>query len=344
MINIREEKLSEKISVFYLENSKEVELKLTNYGATLISMIVKDSKGNKRDIVLGYDDIEEYKSGDKFFGATIGRFGNRIARGEFKLNDKTYVLAKNDKTNHLHGGYEGFHKKIWNYEIIDKGIRFKYTSVNGEEGYPGELSIIVDYSLSDQNELIIEYYAKSDEDTIINPTNHSYFNLDGHSNEMSILDHNLKLYSSYFTPVDDTFIPTGQIKSLKASPMNFIEFKKIKDVFKPYNEQIQLAKGIDHNYFIDNYNEKLNLAAIIQSTLKDLKLEVYTTLPGMQVYTGNNIDLALGKNQIEYKNHSAICIETQYFPDSINYENFISPILRKDEEYKSTTIYKIIVE
>lgn len=330
----------EKIYKFTITNKKKTEIDIINYGATIISFRVKSQSGQIEDIVLGYDNLKDYEEGDKFFGCTIGRYANRISKSSFKLNDQLYLLNKNEGENHLHGGNVGFHKKVWNYEIVERGVAFTYTSPDMEEGYPGECSLRVEFTLNDDNELHIDYIGKSSKDTILNPTNHSYFNLNGHDNG-TIFQHSLMVNGDYYTPVDKDSIPTGEICKVDNTPFDLREAKLIEGLIAKEHRQLTYGKGLDHNICINGDKDILRLAAVLESAKSSRKLSVYTSLPGIQVYTGNNIGQEKGKGNSLYENNSGICLETQYYPDSINIEGFESPILKVGDIYRSKTIYKV---
>ncbi|WP_159436118.1 aldose epimerase family protein [Anaerosalibacter sp. Marseille-P3206] len=331
---------SNKVYKFTITNNNGTEVDIINYGATVTSFRTKDDFGKIDDIVLGYDNISDYEKGEKFFGSTIGRNANRISNSSFKLNGKLYTLYNNEDENHLHGGKIGFHKKIWDYEVKDRGVLFTYVSEDMEEGYPGRCIVNVEFSLTDLDELCINYTGETTEDTILNLTNHSYFNLKGHSSG-SILGHSLMVNGDNFTPIKQNCIPTGEIRKVDDTPFDLRKAKKISDVINEEHEQLLYGNGLDHNYCINGEDSQLKLAAILASEDKSRKLFVYTTAPGIQIYTGNYIENERGKDGIVYNNHSGICLETQYYPDSINIDGFPSPILRTGDKYTSTTIYQL---
>lgn len=335
------------VYIFTLKNSKGMSMRVTNFGGIIVSLFLKDKYGKVDDIVLGYDKIQDYEKKGPYFGAIIGRYANRIAKSRFKLNGIEYNLSKNEGENQLHGGVEGFDKKVWNAEIIDKdgndALELTYKSLDGEEGYPGNLHVKVTYSITENNELIIDYHAVSDKDTIVNLTNHSYFNLSGHAFG-DILHNKLMINADKFTPIDKYSIPTGDLKEVKDTPM---DFRKMKPIFKDINsdfEQIKLAKGYDHNFVLNtngNINEK---ACEVIDEKSGRSMEVYTTKPGVQLYTGNFLNGEyIGKGGVVYQSYAGLCLETQFFPDSVNQKHFPSPILKAGEEYKHTTIYKFSI-
>lgn len=353
-------KYGEDVYKFSLSNKKKTRLEIINYGASIISFILEDQDGNCKDIVLGYDKLIDYEKGEKYFGATIGRYANRIKDSQFQLNGKTYKLNPNEGKNQLHGGNRGFQKRVWDYEIKDESIIFKYISEDGEEGYPGTCTLEVEYSLNDEDEVHINYTGSSDKDTLLNPTSHSYFNLDGHD-RVGILDHYLEIDANYYLPKDGEGIPLGEVRSVKDTPFDFRKSKKINTIFQSNdeeknNEEIKESKGIDHNFCLNSgdlgnsyfdeekvFEEKIvKLAASIYNSHKTLKLLCYTDLPGLQVYTGNFIQGERGKYGVIYSDYSGIALEPQFYPNSINEENFQSPILKAGETFTSTTIYKLI--
>lgn len=334
------------VYIFTLKNSYGMEARIINLGGTIVSLKVPDNKGKLDDIVLGYDKFDNYLVKGPYFGAIIGRYANRIENATFKLNNVKYRLEKNNGENHLHGGLVGFDKVIWNAEIIKSGknecLQFTYYSKDGEEGYPGNLKVKVVYTLTEENELCIEYNAVSDKDTIVNLTNHSYFNLSGHSSG-DILSHKVKINAHKFTPINKYLIPTGEILDVKGTPMDFTELTPIKEgIFANY-DQLVYAKGFDHNWVLNVSGKSPEKAAEVFDEKSGRVMEVYTTMPGVQFYTGNFIDGApVGKDNTLYKNRSGLCLETQYFPNSINYKHFPSPILKAGELYKHITIYKFL--
>ncbi len=335
--------IKNEVEIYTISNGK-MSIKVTNYGAILLSLCVSDKDGNIDDIVLGHRDMEKYTKVNGYFGATVGRYANRINNASFTIEGVTYNLNRNNGNNHIHGGEYGFDRAIWNAEIKkDKDGEFlelSYLSKDGEENYPGNLLTKVIYRLSDKNELIIDYYATTDKTTVVNLTNHSYFNLKGH-NKGNILDHKVKIISDYITETNKDSIPTGIIRNIKNTPMDFNDFKAIgKDIKEDY-DQLNFANGYDHNYIVnENMNGIKKIAEVIEESTKRC-MEVYTTMPGVQFYTGNflgnNVE---GKDGAIYSRGSGFCLETQYYPDSPNNINFPSPILKPKEEYKHRTIYK----
>ena len=331
-----------KTDLFVLKNKNGLVCEITNYGARVVSLWVPDINNNFDDIVLGFDNIENYISAnEKYFGATIGRYGNRIKDGKFIINDNEYYLEKNNGPNHLHGGNKGFNDVIWQAEQINEQIlEFKYFSKNMEEGYPGNLDIKVIYNLNDYNELKIEYFAKTDESTYVNLTHHSFFNLLGAGNN-TVNDHFLYINANSFTPVDETLIPTGEIKLVSNTPFDFTAPTKIGKRINHDNDQLKFGNGYDHNFVLNNSNSKEILAARVIEKKSGRILEVYTNEPGMQLYGGNFLDgKTIGKQSKAYNYRSAFCLETQHFPNSPNQKNFPNTMLKPNEEYYSICIYK----
>jgi aldose 1-epimerase len=326
---------------FILNNSKGITVKLITLGATLISLGMPDKKGEKSEVILGYDNLEQYLLGQYYFGATIGRFANRIAGGTFRLDNNEYQLACNENgLNHLHGGYRGFDKVLWEPECWESqnavGVSFTYFSPNGEEGYPGNLNSKVIYSLNEDNELKIEYYAKTDKATIVNMTNHSYWNLSGTLSE-TVLNHELTLNCNKYLPVDNNLIPTGEIRDVYGTPMDFSKPKIIgKDI-------ANIKGGYDHCYVIDGQDNRLNSVAMLHEPKTGRTMEVLTTKPGIQLYSGNKIGDIKGANGVLFHKHSGLCLETEFFPNSINENKFPSPILYPGKEYNYITIYHFFI-
>lgn len=326
---------------YTLINDKKMEVEVTNFGGIVLSIKVPDNKGQIKDVVLGFDTPQEYASKEHpYFGALIGRYGNRIAKGKFSLEGKDYTLAVNNGPNALHGGKKGFDKVFWTVEELPKqnALKLSYTSPDGEEGYPGTLKVEVIYTLTNENELKIDYLASSDKPTPINLTNHSYFNLTADKNE-SILGHEIMINSEQITAVDKDLTPTGELKNIKGTEMDFNQAKVIGlDIAK-----VKEGGGYDHNYVLRG--EGLKLAATLYDPKSGRFMEVKTTEPGLQFYSGNFLDGKLvGKNKDAYKKNDGLCLETQHFPDSPNHPNFPSTILKPGTPYKSQTIYKFAVK
>jgi aldose 1-epimerase len=335
----------EQINLYTLSNKKGMEVAITNFGATVVALQVPDRAGKVTDVVLGFDTLEGYEKGKAYFGATVGRYGNRIAGGKFSIDGNTYTLPKNDGNNTLHGGIVGFDKKVWKTrEIASKdgeSLEFSYLSPDGEEGFPGNLSVKVVFTLPvDRNELKIDYTATTDKDTVLNLTNHSYFNLAGEGNG-DILDHVLTLHAKQFTPVDKTLIPTGELRNVTGTPMDFTRATAIGKRINENYEQLVFGKGYDHNWVIASDGRKgLTLAAEAHDPKSGRTLEVLTTEPGVQFYSGNFLDGSKGKGDKAYGQRAAFCLETQHFPDSPNHPNFPSTLLKPNSVFHSLTVFR----
>src|SRR6266480_1641524 len=331
------------VELYTLTNRKGAEAKITTYGATVVSLKVPDRNGKSDDIVLGFDNIDGYLQGTSFFGATIGRYGNRIAKGRFTLNGVEYKLATNNEPNHLHGGNKGFDKVIWNAKPFNvkggAGLALNYLSHDGEEGYPGNLSVTVSYTLTDNNELKISYAATTDKDTVVNLTHHSYFNLAGQGSG-DVLNHQLMINADRFTPTDAGSIPTGELRSVKGTPFDFTQPTKIGARINQDDEQLKLGKGYDHNYVLNGKTGTMRKAAQVFESTSGRTMEVWTTEPGVQLYTGNFLDGAKGKSGKVYQFRNGFCLETQHFPDSPNKPSFPTTVLRKGITLRTQTIYK----
>lgn len=334
--------------VFYyiLKNKNGIEAKLTNYGATLISLKVPDRNGKFDDIVLGYDDVNGYANGKSFFGATIGRYANRIANGKFTLDGRTYTLAKNDGENSLHGGPRGFYKAVWDAKDVSAhgvpAIQFTYRSKDGEEGYPGNLIAQVTYTLTPNNELRLDYDVTTDKDTVQNLTHHSYFNLapDGHD----ILGVELMLNADRFTPVDEGLIATGELRNVAGTPFDFRQPTPIGARINQADEQLKRGKGYDHNWVLNGEIGKRHLAARVYEPRTGRTIEVTTTEPGIQFYSGNFLNGEHGKGGKAYNYRTGFCLETQHFPDSPNRPAFPTTTLKAGKHYRSTTVYRFSVK
>ncbi len=337
----------QKTDLYVLTNRKGMVVAITNYGATVVSIKVGDRTGHVDDVTLGFDSASEYEAGKAYFGATVGRYGNRIAHGQFVLDGKTYTLPKNNGDNTLHGGISGFNKKIWTAKEIPSrdgvAVQFSYVSPDGEEGFPGTLTTTVEFTLfKDKNELKIDYRAVTDKPTVVNLTNHSYFNLAGQK-QGTILEQTMQLNASKFTPVDAGLIPTGELRDVKSTPFDFRQPVAIGKRIDDADEQLKFGQGYDHNWVLDRKpgNTGLGLAATARDPKSGRVLEVLTTEPGVQFYTGNFLDGTVpGKGGYKYPRRSAFCLETQHFPDSPNHANFPSTTLLPGKEYRSTTIFR----
>ena len=332
-----------KVDLFTLKNKNGLVTQITNYGGRVVSLWVPDKTGNFEDIVLGYETIESYlQSNEIYFGALIGRYGNRIANGKFTLNDSTYTLATNNHDHHLHGGKTGFNNVVWDaHQISDSELKLKYLSKDGEEGYPGNLNVTVVYKLTDNNELKINYTATTDEATPVNLTHHSFFNLHG-AGKGSINDHVLQINATHYTPIIMGLIPTGNIEPVENTPFDFTEPTPIGEHVNDDDQQIEYGFGYDHNFVLDGSG--LKIAAVIIEPISGRKMEVITDEPGLQFYGGNFLDgKDIGKGSLAYKRRTAFCLETQHFPDSPNQAHFPSTILNKGEDYRSICIYKFSI-
>lgn len=332
------------VDIFTLTNSNGMTVKIINYGGTIVSIEVPDKNGKTDDVTLGFDTLEEYCKFSNYFGALIGRHANRIENSKFELNGTVYQLAANDGKNHLHGGNKGFDKVVWQAEIVDladggQSLQLLYTSPDGEENYPGNLDVKVLYTLTEESELKIEYHAVSDKDTVVNLTNHAYFNLSGHASG-DVLDHELKINADRFTVVNDECIPTGEICDVKDTPMDFTELTRIGNGINSTNEQIACGKGYDHNWILNVSGRTPEKAAEVFDPKTGRLMEVYTTKPGIQFYSGNFLKNTPGKGGAVYDYRGGLCLETQYFPNAMEHKHFPSPILKAGDEYKHTTIYK----
>lgn len=329
-----------KIGLFTLKNPNGMRAQITNYGAKIVSLYAPDANGEMADVVLGYNTLDEWMTQDLSFNAIMGRYANRIKNGHFVLDGKEYQLALNNGTNSLHGGNIGFNVKAW--EVVGQtaySLSLHYRSQDGEENYPGNLDIYVTYQLTRDNALRIIYEAKTDKATIVNFTNHAYFNLKGEGNG-NIHDHKLQVFADEFTPFDETLCPTGDILSVEGTDMDFRETTLIADrIDKTFFAN---GRGIDNNFVLRKTNAKKTpeLAAIVEGGGR--KMEVWTTFPGMQVYTGNYVSTNIGKSGKQYGPQTAICLETQNFPDAPNHSNFPSPILRPGEVYYEECSYKFV--
>jgi aldose 1-epimerase len=330
------------VTLYTLTNSHGMEAAITNWGGILVSLKVPDRTGKLGDVVLGFDTLDPYLKEHPHFGALIGRYGNRIAKGHFALDGKEYTLAKNNGENHLHGGPGGFDRQVWTAKPATRkdgpALELTYVSKDGEEGYPGTLTATVVYTLTDANELRIEYQAKTDKPTIVNLTNHSYFNLAGNGD---VLKHEVMLNADRFTPVDTGLIPTGELRPVQGTPFDFRKSTAIGARINAADEQIKFGGGYDHNWALNGAMGTLRVAARVTEPTSGRVMEVSTTEPGLQFYTGNFLDGTLtGKGGTKYAKRSGFCMETQHYPDSPNKASFPSTVLRPGETYKTTTVYK----
>lgn len=332
----------EAVTEYTLTNANGMQVGIINYGGTLTKILTKDKDGKFGDVILGFDSIAGYtQKGNPFFGALIGRYGNRIAKGHFTLDGKEYTLAQNNNGQSLHGGIKGYDKVMWKAEKQpgDSSLKLTYVSKDGEEGYPGNLSVQVVYTLTTDNALKIEYAATTDKATPVNLTNHAYFNLSA-GKDSTILEHELILKADKYTEVDTVLIPTGKLPDVKGTPMDFTTAKKIgKDI-------AAVKGGYDHNWVLNKNANTLDLAATLYHAASGRFMEVYTTEPGIQFYSGNFLDGTL-TNTVggqKYVQHAALCLETQHFPDSPNQPTFPNTILKPGEKYTHTSLYKFSVK
>lgn len=335
------------VDLYTLTNAHGLEAKITTYGGAVVSLLVPDQKGQLDDVALGLETLAEYIEKSPYWGCITGRYANRIAGGKFTLNDVEYTLAQNNGKNHLHGGLKGFDKVVWAAEERSSddrvGLKLTYLSKDGEEGYPGNLSVEVVYTLTNADELKIEYLASTDKETIVNLTNHTYFNLaDGGAGD--ILGHELMIDADRFTPIDNTLIPTGELRRVEGTPMDFRQLTPIGARIEQDDEQLRFGGGYDHNWVLNSSDGSLTLAARVQEPTTGRVMEVYTTEPGIQFYSGNFLDGSIiGKSGKIYQKRHGLCLETQHFPDSPNKPNFPSIVLKPGQTYQTTTIFKFIV-
>lgn len=332
------------VYMYYLENNLGVRVTLSNYGAIVTSIIVPNREGAGEEITLGYDTIQDYTEDQCFFGATVGRYANRIANSQFELDGSVYHLPSNEGNNHLHGGLKGFNRIVWDEECIEispDSVRFSYESKDGEEGYPGNLKVSVQFTLDDENKLQIQYWATTDQDTVVNLTNHTYFNLGGHD-VGEIGSHCVKIYADQYTPVNRNLIPTGAIDTVENTPLDFKDFHAISERIGTDSEQISIAGGYDHNFVINGAG--MRIAAQVYDENSGRSMTVYTDKPCMQFYSGNFLNNVKGRQGVIYQKRNGFCMETQYAPDSPNQENFPSALLTSGETYHFTTCYQFSIK
>ena len=335
-------KNGEAATLYTFENKNGMVMEVSDFGATLYSLIVPDKDNNPCDVVLGYDSPDGYMGpSGTGFGATIGRNGNRIGKARFVLNGKTYELDKNNNGNNLHSGFDYYHYRMWEVkETTENSITFSLHSPDGDQGYPGTFDVDVTYTLTEDNALQIDYHGVPQADTIVNMTNHSYFNLNGHASG-NILEQEVWVDADAFTATDDELIPTGEIVPVEGTPMDFRVKKKIgRDIGENY-EALVFGGGYDHNWCLNN-NGKFAKVIEMSSYVSGITMEVYTDLPGVQIYSGNYLSEEKGKDGIVYHQRQGICFETQHYPDAINHDNFPSPVVKAGEEYRTRTVYKFI--
>lgn len=344
----QKELYGKKTDLYILKNKNGMEVAITNYGGFVVAVNVPDKNGCFADVVLGHDSLEDYlHAPEPYLGALVGRYGNRIARGKFMLEGKEYSLAINNGPNSLHGGLVGFNAVVWDAEQLNgQTLKLNYLSVDGEEGFPGNLSVEVIYSLTHDNALEIHYKAATDKTTIVNLTQHSFFNLAGQQDPMpSVCSHLLMINADFYTPMDEVSIPTGQIVPVAGTPMDFRSLHALGEQIDDAFEQLKFGKGYDHCYVLRKKEAgELSFAAKVVEPQSGRTLEVYTTEPGVQLYTGNWLNGFKGKEGIAYPERSALCLETQHFPDSPNKPHFPSVVLHPEELYTQTCIYKFGIE
>jgi aldose 1-epimerase len=339
----------ESIDIYTLKNANGVETRITNYGGIVVSLKIPDRNNKFDDVVLGFSDLKSYLTkNNPYFGAIIGRYGNRIGKARFKLKGVEYKLAANNGENHLHGGLKGFDKVIWTGRSMSTrsgpAVVLTYTSKDGEEGYPGNLRVTVTYTLTTKNELKIDYSATTNKDTVINLTHHSYFNLLGEGNG-NVLNHQVQINANSFVPTDATSIPTGELKKVANTPFDFLRANQIGARINQDDEQLKFGNGYDHTWVINGRPGTLRLAGGAYESTTGRVMEVWTTEPGMQFYTGNFLDGSLtGKSGKPYERRSGFCFETQHYPDSPNQPSFPTTTLKRGATYRSTTIYRFIAK
>lgn len=336
------------VSLYTLENTTGMQVGIINYGGRIVSLQIPDKYGKYDDVVLGFDSLDLYLRENPYFGALIGRYGNRIAKGTFTLDGQSYQLPKNDGQNHLHGGPNGFDKVLWEAEMLQEAdkvsLTLTYVSKDMEEGYPGQLTAVVTYSLDDKQELTVHYEAQTDKTTIVNLTQHSYFNLSGDL-ASSIADHQLQLDADAFLPVDATLIPTGEIRAVEGTPFDFKTMKPIQKDIEIKDEQLQRGLGYDHCWILNNSNGEIRRVAALYHEHSGRLMEVFTDQPGIQFYSGNFLnDTYANKNGGHINYRSGLCLETQHYPDAPNHPAFPSVVLRPGEIYKTTTSFKFSVK
>jgi aldose 1-epimerase len=332
------------IDLFTLTNTGGLEARVMTYGGILLSLKVPDRNGHVDNIVLGFDSADGYYTTGQYFGALIGRYANRIGKGRFTLNGVEYKLTVNRGEHHLHGGVNGFNRVVWRARPLQTPtgatLELTYLSADGEEGYPGNLSVKVVYTLTNNNELRIEYSAVTDTDTVVNLTNHSYFNLAGQG-QGDILEHELMINAARFTPVDSGLIPTGELRNVQGTPFDFTRMTAIGSRINQDDEQLKFGNGYDHNWVLNGEIGKLRKGAAVRESRTGRVMEVWTTEPGVQLYSGNFLDgTMIGKGGKTYQRHDALCLETQHYPDSPNQPEFPTATLKAGERYRSTTIYR----
>ncbi len=330
----------QEVMLYTLKNSRGMQAVLTNLGAIIVKLLVPDKAGNVADVVLGFDKAEDYYKNPSFFGAVIGPSANRVGGAEFEAEGESYRLDVNDGPNNLHSHFEkGYHKQLWTAKTTDNSVTFLLEDSDGNMGFPGNKSVQVTYSISEDNALTLHYHGSSDKKTILNFTNHTYFNLDGHDSG-SIEAHELQLKASCYTPVVAGAIPTGEIAPVKGTPMDFTDSKVIGREINEDFQQLKFTGGYDHNWVIDGWNGEVKEFAVVKSPKSGRVMRAYTNLPGVQFYAGNNIAPQTGKGGVCYGKRHGLCLETQYYPDSVHQSAFPSCIFGKSTEYDSVTVYR----
>ena len=328
------------VSLYSIKNNSGFVAEVTNFGAILVNLFVPDKTGNTTDVVLGYDSVEGYLTNGDFFGATIGPSANRIDNASFQIDGVTYQLAANDNTNNLHSDdNKGYHKRVWNAEPKDNSITFTIQDEDGSMGFPGNKKVQVTYTVTEDNELKIEYCVTSDKKTLINMTNHSYFNLAGH-NSGNIEAHRLQIGAKQYTPIYERLIPTGELVSVQGTPFDFTQMKEVGKEINTDDIQLKYGQGYDHNFVLDNYDGTIQKAATLEEPTTGRKMDVYTDQPGLQFYAGSCVKPQSGKGGAAYGKRSGLCLETQCFPNAVNQPQFQDVIYGPERPYKTTTIYK----
>ena len=327
------------VNHYVIENSKGAKVVLSQLGAAIVSIIVPDKNGQMKDVVLGYNSVHGYETGEEYFGETVGRCCGRIQNAKFILNGKEYFLPKNSGKNHLHGGVKGFSRKVWDCEVQDDKVIFSLHSADGEEGYPGNMTVTVTYLFDDDCKLYLHYKAVSDKDTVCNLTNHSYFNLNGHESG-NICGHTLQIYSDTYLPLTNNLIPIGKSESVDNSPFDFRSGKAIGVSINKNHSQLIIAKGYDHSFLLKKEEESISLAASAVGDKSGIRLDCYTTNPILHLYTANYVNCKNGKGGLSYGENSGFCFETQGYPDAINHPNFPTTILKAGEQEKQLTVFQ----
>jgi len=326
------------IRLFTLSNNKGMTVEFSNYGATIVAVHVPDQLGKVENVTLGYDDQSSLAAGKSYFGCVVGRYANRIAGATFAIGDNKYQVPQNDGPNSLHGGINSIDKQVWKARVMNDAIKFTRSMADGENGYPGNMQVTVTYSLRDDNSLVIDYIATTDQETVLNLTNHAYFNLSGNP-EKQILDHEIMIRASAFTPVDSTLIPTGELRPVKGTPFDFTAPAAIGKNISLEDEQLVLGKGFDHNFVLDKQLSD-EPAVVVTEPISGRRMEVFTTEPGVQFYTGNFLNGTEKGRGTAYQHRTGFCLETQHFPDSPNQPSFPSTLLKPGETFKSQTVYR----